>query len=88
VRTKQDYEDLLGLHLQPAFESTPIADISALSFRRWWAQASGPHGHGRAPKTYRLLRTILNPAVEDGLIPRNPYRIKGAVPTIRPSGRP
>jgi integrase len=78
MRTKQDYEDLLRLHLKPAFGSTPIADISAVSVRRWWAQASGPHGHGRAPKTYRLLPTILNPAVEDGLIPRNPYPIKGA----------
>ena len=78
MRTKQDYEDLLRLHLKPAFGSTPIADISAVSVRRWWAKASGPDGHGRAPKTYRLLRTILNTAVEDGLIPRNPCRIKGA----------
>lgn len=29
-------------------------------------------------KAYRLLRAILNTAVEDGLIRRNPCRIKGA----------
>ena len=90
IRTRQDYEDLVRLHLKPSFGSTPIADISAVSVRRWWAKASGPDGHGRAPKTYRLLRTILNTAVEDGLIPRNPCRIKGAgsdnTPE-RPSGR-
>lgn len=60
------------------FGSTPLADISVISVRRWWAQARGPDGQGRAPKTYRLPRTILNAAVEDGLILRNPCRIKGA----------
>ena len=78
MRTRNDYEDLLRLHLNPAFGATPLADISVLAVRRWWARASGPDGHGRAPKTYRLLRAILNTAVEDGLIPRNPCRIKGA----------
>jgi hypothetical protein len=29
-------------------------------------------------KAYRLLRTILNAAVEDGLLVRNPCTIKGA----------
>ena len=78
MRTRQDYEDLLRLHLLPAFGATTLADISLLAVRRWWAQASGPEGHGRAPKTYRLLRVILNTAVDDGLIARNPCRVKGA----------
>jgi integrase len=78
MRTRNDYEDLLRLHLKPAFGATPLADISVLIVRRWWSRASGPDGHGRAPKTYRLLRGILNTAVEDGLIARNPCRIKGA----------
>lgn len=78
MRTRHDYEDLLRLHLVPAFGATPLADISVLAVRRWWARASGPDGHGRAPKTYRLLRAVLNAAVEDGLIARNPCRIKGA----------
>lgn len=78
MRTRHDYEDLLRLHLKPAFGTTPLADISVLTVRRWWSRASGPDGHGRAPKTYRLLRGILNTAVEDGLIARNPCRIKGA----------
>src|ERR1700732_4171831 len=78
MRTTQNYEDLLRLHLIPAFGSKPLTDISVISVRRWWARASGPDGHGRAPKSYRLLRTILNAAVQDGLIPRNPCRIKGA----------
>ena len=78
MRTRHDYEDLLRLHLKPAFGTTRLADISVLTVRRWWSRASGPDGHGRAPKTYRLLRGILNTAVEDGLIARNPCRIKGA----------
>jgi integrase len=78
MRTRQDYEDLLRLHLIPAFGSTPVSGMTVMTVRRWWGEASGPEGHGRAPKSYRLLRTILNTAVEDGLISRNPCRIKGA----------
>ena len=78
MRTRQDYEDLLRLYLTPVFGATALADISVLAVRRWWAQASGPEGHGRAPKTYRLLRAVLNTAVDDGLIARNPCRVKGA----------
>ncbi|MGC8511839.1 MAG: site-specific integrase [Acidimicrobiales bacterium] len=78
MRTRQDYEDLLRLHLIPAFGLTPLSSMTVMTIRRWWGQASGPAGHGRAPKSYRLLRTILNTAVDDGLISRNPCRIKGA----------
>src|SRR5579875_3640613 len=50
MRTRNDYEDLLRLHLKPAFGATPLADISVLAVRRWWSRSSGPDGHGRAPK--------------------------------------
>ncbi len=60
----------LGPHRCLTFQPSPSAAGGT--------RASGPDGHGRAPKTYRLLRTTLNTAVEDGLIPRNPCRIKGA----------
>ena len=33
---------------------------------------------GTAAKAYRLLRAVLNTAVDDGRIKRNPCRIKGA----------
>jgi integrase len=35
-------------------------------------------GENRAAKVYRLLRAIMNTAVDDGTIKRNPCRIKGA----------
>ncbi len=38
-------------------------------------------------KAYRLLKAIMNTAVDDGLIRRNPCRIKGAGQNIRQSGR-
>jgi hypothetical protein len=44
--------------------------------------ASGSPGRGASPvtaaKAYRLLKAIMNTAVDDGLIRRNPCRIKGA----------
>jgi hypothetical protein len=40
-----------------------------------------------AAKAHRLLRSILATAVDDGLIRRNPYRIKGASPRTHQSGQ-
>jgi hypothetical protein len=34
-------------------------------------------------KAYGLLKAIMNTAVDDGLIRRNPCRIKGAARTVR-----
>ena len=44
-------------------------------------------GVNRAAKIYRLLRAIMNTAVDDGMIKRNPCRIKGA-DQERESARP
>jgi Phage integrase SAM-like domain len=40
-----------------------------------------------AAKAYRLLKAVFNTAVDDGLICRNPCRIKGAGQESHPSGR-
>ncbi len=39
--------------------------------------ASGLH-HNTVANNYRLFRSIMTTAVDDGLIARNPVRIKGA----------
>ena len=53
--------------------------LVSLTVRRWHGQMSRK-GKGQVitAKAYRLLRTILNTAVEDGLIPANPCRLNGA----------
>src|SRR5207342_3657727 len=69
----------LRSHLDPAFSARSLADIKEPHVRRWRknlldAQVSAV----TVAKSYRLLKAIFNTAVDDGLIRRNPCRIKGA----------
>jgi excisionase family DNA binding protein len=78
--TRAFYDYLLRRLLLPAFEETPLGRIDAMTVRSWLA---GLHEAGEVTPTtianaYRLLRRILNVAVEAGYLPRNPAVIKGA----------
>lgn len=78
-KTLQLYEGLVRIHLSPGLGSFAVADITAPRIRRWRQNLldSGV-GPVTVAKAYRLLKAILNTAVDDGLIRRNPCRIKGA----------
>ncbi len=78
-KTTQLYRYLLRAHLQENFSNRTIASITEADVRRWRADLllSGVSPITTA-KAYRLLKSILATAVEDGLIRRNPCRIKGA----------
>jgi Phage integrase SAM-like domain len=56
-----------------------VADISEQRVRAWRKSRLDA---GASPvtvaKAYRLLKAVLNTAVDDGLIRRNPCRVKGA----------
>jgi integrase len=78
--TRTFYDYLLRRLLLPAFEDTPLGRIDPMTVRSWLA---GLHEFGEVTpttiaKAYRLLRRILNVAVEAGYLPRNPAVIKGA----------
>ena len=78
-KTVELYRYLLRCHLAPAFGNRPVADIKEPNVRRWRknlldAQVSAV----TVAKAYRLLKAVLNTAVDDGLIRRNPCRVKGA----------
>ena len=78
-KTIQLYRYLLRAHLQDEFGSYTIASITEADVRRWRAGLlSGGVSPVTAAKAYRLLKSILATAAEDGLIPRNPCRVKGA----------
>jgi len=78
-KTLQLYEGLVRLHLVPGLGSSAIADITEPVVRRWRKKLldSGV-GPVTVAKAYRLLKAIMTTAVDDGLIRRNPCRIKGA----------
>ena len=80
-KTIQLYRYLLRRHLATAsaFGTKTVAEIRDAHVRRWRKTLLES---GVSPvtiaKAYRLLKAIMNTAVEDGLIRRNPCRIKGA----------
>lgn len=76
--TRQGYQGLLRRHLLPAFRDVAIGRITTQMVRDWYATTTTRSGADQAAKSYRLLRAILNTAVEDDRIGRNPCRIRGA----------
>ena len=78
-KTIRLYRCLLRGHIAPQFESKTIGEIKDAHVWSWRKKLldSGVSMVTTA-KAYRLLKAILNTAVDDGIIRRNPCRIKGA----------
>ncbi len=77
--TIRAYRCTLRRHVIPAFGSRAICDIREPHVRRWRkAMLDSGVGPPTMAKAYVLLKAVLNTAVDDGLIRRNPCRIKGA----------
>ena len=88
-RTVEIYETLLRKHLYPAFGATPINRINSAAVRTWHADLRHAGlGQVTVAKAYRLLKAILNTALEDDLIARNPCRLKAAGVERSPERRP
>ncbi|KIE25892.1 integrase [Streptomyces sp. MUSC 125] len=76
--TRDLYRYLLDKHLT-AFEDADLDEITAPRVREWRAERLRATGAKTiTAKAYRLLKAILETAVDDELIQRNPCRIKGA----------
>lgn len=82
-RTRDLYDDLLTRFIGPTFDNVMLSRISPQSVRRWHAAClaaddAAKRSHSQTQKAYRLLRTILNTAVSDGILSTNPCQIRGA----------
>jgi integrase len=78
-KTVQTYEGLLRIHIVPILGGIEVAQVKERTVRRWRKELlDADVGPVTVAKAYRLLKAILNTAVDDGLIKRNPCRIKGA----------
>jgi integrase len=84
--TAAKYWHLLERHVLPTLGGLQINAITPSGVRGWYMKLRAEHAV-TADDSYRLLRTILNTAVSDGLRPSNPCRIKGAG-QVRSSDRP
>ncbi|MGY5044432.1 tyrosine-type recombinase/integrase [Streptomyces sp. 900105755] len=79
VRTVDLYEDLLRVHIFPAFAALDLDEITAPRVREWRSDRLRATGaKTTVAKAYRLVKAIMETAVDDELISRNPCRIKGA----------
>lgn len=78
-RTRDLYEGLNRLHIRPFLGPAPLSSLTTEGVRTWRAEllATG-RSDGTVVKAYRLLRAVLNTAVDDGRLNRNPCRIRGA----------
>ncbi|MGH9075517.1 MAG: hypothetical protein ACRDZQ_15575, partial [Acidimicrobiales bacterium] len=76
-RTRELYEGLLGRHILSLFGTTALSGVTTASVRGWYLSLRAKH-ESTAEKAYRLLRTMLNTAVADDVIVKNPCNIKGA----------
>jgi integrase len=77
-RTRSGYERILRLHLLPdpigdlTLDAVTVADVEA-----WWSRLSADTPTWRA-HCYRLLRAVMNGAVEADIIEASPCRKRGA----------
>lgn len=76
--TEELYRRLLRLHLEPSFGEEYVNAISPAKVRTWRAERLKATGKTTTAKSYRLLKAIMQTAVEDELIRRNPCSIRGA----------
>ena len=87
-RTVDLYRWLFGRYLRPRLGRTRLIDLDPQQVRQWRHELlSDGVSASMTAKAYRLLRAVLNTAVEDGLIARNPCQIEGGG-TESPAERP
>jgi integrase len=77
-RHRETCERNLRLHLAPLLD-VPLRAITPAVVREWYAAAlRGNGGQVSIMQSYRLLRAVMNTAIRDGAITRNPCQIPGA----------
>jgi integrase len=78
-RTVELYRSVLRCHIVPKLGDLSLADVTPARVRSWRMELL--HAGLSAvtvAKAHRLLKAVLNTAVDDELVRRNPCRIKGA----------
>jgi integrase len=77
--TRKRSSDLVRLHIAPYLGSKAIGDVRSAHIRTWHKQLTDQGvGAATVARTYQLLKSIFNTAVDDDLIRRSPCRIEGA----------
>jgi integrase len=78
IRTRELYAWLLEKYLLPQLGQVPLAKLSPTIVRTWHAGLVGSAPPTPTRQSYSLLRAMLNTAVVDELLVRNPCTVRGA----------
>jgi hypothetical protein len=70
-RTREGYEHLLGRYLLPVLGRMPIDTITPSVVGTWWSRLPADKRTVRA-RSYALLKAVMNTAVAEAVIDRNP----------------
>lgn len=77
-RTVDSYSHSLRAWILPKLGMLPLDQITPPVVRKWHADVAAETGRTATRQAYAVLRAILNTAVSDEIIARNPCRIAGA----------
>jgi integrase len=77
-RTRYEYEGSAPAKHSPHLRLNRLRAIGTSDVRTWLAEVIDRAGNDQAAKSYRMLRAVLNTAVTDPLLVRNPCQIRGA----------
>lgn len=87
ARWRETCERNMRLHLVPLVD-VPLRELTASRVREWHAAAlRGKGGRTSISQSYRFLRMVMNTAVREGIVARNPCQLPGAG-TVRAAERP
>ena len=78
IRTREVYAWLLEKYLVPTLGQVPLAKLTPTLVRTWHAELARTAEPTPTRQAYSLLRAMLNTAVADELIQRNPCTVRGA----------
>lgn len=78
IRTREVYAWLLEKYLVPTLGRVPLAKLTPTLVRSWHAELVRTAKPTPTRQAYSLLRAMLNTAVADELIQRNPCIVRGA----------
>lgn len=76
--TRQAYAGTLRKHVLPHLGGYALEELSSPLIRSWHAGLARTTSPTPTRQAYALLRTVLNAAVDDEILQRNPCRIRGA----------
>lgn len=76
-RTRYHYEVNLRKWIKPTFGTTPLSSVTPAMVRAWVGTFPKDTPAARA-NAYRVLSQVFRAAVEDGIVPDSPVRVKGA----------